>query len=281
MAPPSRASGAGAGPAPVRLRSFPWRWVASGALAAGLVTAALFGTSRTSFVPAGSRDLTATALPEAAGGVTPEAAAGGSASVPVDGRSGAAPTVRVAPPASGFAATTLERDAAAVAALAGASPVVAGMRVTPDLPQGASSTALAAAVGPRTDGATAAGANGGAGGAVVPGAAGGVSDARPAHGALALAMPGNTPSAGGAVRARPARPPARSANGDTGQLRLGISPWGEVYVDGALRGVTPPLDRLALAPGTYAVEIRNAGAVSLRRTLVIHPGESVSISHQF
>jgi hypothetical protein len=100
----------------------------------------------------------------------------------------------------------------------------------------------------------------------------------------ATPLPTGTPAAkvtGGSDRLRPARVPAVAGTGNSGQLRLGITPWGEVYVDGTLRGVTPPLDRLSLAPGTYAVEIRNAGADSLRRTLVIRPGESVSISHQF
>jgi hypothetical protein len=105
--------------------------------------------------------------------------------------------------------------------------------------------------------------------------------------ASARAMSNATPPgkvASASARADAARAPGsvRDASADTpGQLMLGINPWGEVYVDGSLRGVTPPLGQLSLAPGTHEVEIRNGVSSPLRRTLVIHAGEAVSVYHQF
>src|SRR5574341_484340 len=42
-------------------------------------------------------------------------------------------------------------------------------------------------------------------------------------------------------------------------LNLAISPWGEVHIDGKLRGISPPLRNVELAPGRHRIEIRNAG----------------------
>ncbi|QJD98614.1 hypothetical protein HH212_16725 [Massilia forsythiae] len=39
--------------------------------------------------------------------------------------------------------------------------------------------------------------------------------------------------------------------------RLQIQPWGVVYVDGAERGVSPPLKRVTLAPGRHTIRIAN------------------------
>ena len=71
------------------------------------------------------------------------------------------------------------------------------------------------------------------------------------------------------------------AHEDSGTVRLAVKPWGEVFVDGASRGVSPPLKRLSLAEGTYQVEIRNPAGPSLCRRIVIKTDQSVAIDHQF
>jgi hypothetical protein len=67
----------------------------------------------------------------------------------------------------------------------------------------------------------------------------------------------------------------------TGTVLLAISPWGEVLVDGIGRGVTPPLDRIALAPGSYRFEVRNPAAPRYAATLEVRAGESVTLQHRF
>lgn len=67
----------------------------------------------------------------------------------------------------------------------------------------------------------------------------------------------------------------------TGNVRLSIQPWGEVWVNGSLKGVSPPMRFLQLEPGTYNVELRNPGLQSMRRQLVVTAGQPVTIEHRF
>jgi serine/threonine-protein kinase len=73
----------------------------------------------------------------------------------------------------------------------------------------------------------------------------------------------------------PAPPPA------DGTIALAISPWGEVFVDGTSRGVSPPLERLALAPGAYSIEIRNSAAPTYSARVEVKSGQTVKLQHRF
>ncbi|CAE6806389.1 serine/threonine protein kinase [Paraburkholderia haematera] len=65
-------------------------------------------------------------------------------------------------------------------------------------------------------------------------------------------------------------------------VRFQVYPWGEVYVGGVKRGVSPPLKTLTLAPGTYDIEIRNGELPPMRRTVQLDAGGGpVSISYTF
>jgi serine/threonine-protein kinase len=75
--------------------------------------------------------------------------------------------------------------------------------------------------------------------------------------------------------------PALSADTTPGTLRLAISPWGEVAVDGEVKGVTPPLNQLKLAPGRYTVTVRNGEAPVFRQTVEVQPGRELRIRHKF
>jgi len=77
---------------------------------------------------------------------------------------------------------------------------------------------------------------------------------------------------------------ARAATSDARALaRLGfaISPWGEVYVDGRKRGVTPPLTELRLPPGKYEVEIRNTTFAPHRETVELFADAPARVRHKF
>lgn len=76
----------------------------------------------------------------------------------------------------------------------------------------------------------------------------------------------------GAVPAQPVR---------SAEIRLFIRPWGEVFVDGVSRGVTPPVKTLPLSPGRHAVSIHNPGAAPFKVTLTVRSGEKTSIAHSF
>lgn len=67
----------------------------------------------------------------------------------------------------------------------------------------------------------------------------------------------------------------------SGTLKLAISPWGEVWVDGKSAGVTPPLGQLTLPSGKHAIVIRNGDSPDFRQTIDVQPGKAVQVKHQF
>lgn len=64
-------------------------------------------------------------------------------------------------------------------------------------------------------------------------------------------------------------------------VRVNIQPWGEVWVNGQNRGVSPPLRELRLAPGKYSIVVRNADLPAYRDTLEVKAGQSAAINHTF
>jgi class 3 adenylate cyclase len=80
-------------------------------------------------------------------------------------------------------------------------------------------------------------------------------------------------------------PPAASerpaAASTTGQVVVGVLPWGEVFVNGKSRGVSPPLRVLELPPGVHTIEIRNANFPPHTERVQVRPGEQVRVKHRF
>jgi hypothetical protein len=64
-------------------------------------------------------------------------------------------------------------------------------------------------------------------------------------------------------------------------LSFGIAPWGEVYVDGIKKGVSPPLNNLQVTPGNHEIEIRNTTFSTYKKTVDLKPGELLKIKHKF
>ena len=64
--------------------------------------------------------------------------------------------------------------------------------------------------------------------------------------------------------------------GTTGRLRITVTPWAHVYIDGQPAGTTP-LRPLELAPGTHEVRLEN-DTLNVKRsfTVMIKPNETVS-----
>lgn len=83
-------------------------------------------------------------------------------------------------------------------------------------------------------------------------------------------------------RPRPAAtPPPAPAPVSTGTLRLAISPWGEVEIDGRIAGVTPPLARLDLSAGTHRITVRNGDFPPFSTELVVDADQTVTLRHRF
>ncbi|WP_175917997.1 serine/threonine-protein kinase [Burkholderia pyrrocinia] len=69
---------------------------------------------------------------------------------------------------------------------------------------------------------------------------------------------------------------------ETVQVRFNVRPWGDVYVNGARRGASPPLRSVSLTPGVYQIEIRNGSLPPLHRTVAIDFGSKpVNIDYAF
>lgn len=62
---------------------------------------------------------------------------------------------------------------------------------------------------------------------------------------------------------------------------LKIKPWGEVYVDGKMVGVSPPLTKLQVAPGEHVIEVRNTTFPVNTRVVNIKAGMKITVKHKF
>jgi class 3 adenylate cyclase len=82
------------------------------------------------------------------------------------------------------------------------------------------------------------------------------------------------------VATAPAAAPVATASA-AARLELAVNPWGEVFVDGKSRGLTPPMRTLEISPGSHTIEIRNSTFPVHVEKVVIKPGDAVKIRHRF
>ncbi|MGZ5033243.1 MAG: hypothetical protein ACXWAC_08595 [Usitatibacter sp.] len=72
---------------------------------------------------------------------------------------------------------------------------------------------------------------------------------------------------------KPAVPPAT--------LVFTVSPWGEIFVNGKARGVTPPMKSIKLEPGKYKIEIRNSTFTPHVENLELKARDEITVRHKF
>lgn len=113
-------------------------------------------------------------------------------------------------------------------------------------------------------------------------------------------IPEAMPESGSAAKARKVAPKTRASvvyapagdnvgplasapvNTDTLiDISIAALPWGEVYVDGVLRGVSPPLRALQLPAGSHRIEFRNTTFPSYVGTINVQAGDHLTIRHRF
>lgn len=78
-----------------------------------------------------------------------------------------------------------------------------------------------------------------------------------------------------------APPAAEHETRSNSNVRLRVSPWAIVQIDGKRLGVTPPLTQLSLAAGARTVELSNPGFETVRRVIQVVNGKTVTITHDF
>jgi class 3 adenylate cyclase len=76
-----------------------------------------------------------------------------------------------------------------------------------------------------------------------------------------------------AADAKAAMPPAT--------LVFAVSPWGEIFVNGKSRGVTPPMKSLKLDPGKYKIEVRNTTFPVFAESFDLKARDEVTVRHRF
>jgi serine/threonine-protein kinase len=67
----------------------------------------------------------------------------------------------------------------------------------------------------------------------------------------------------------------------TGVVRIAVSPWGHVEVDGKSAGTTPPLNELTLPEGPHKITFRNEDFPAHTTTVNVVAGQPVSVKHKF
>jgi len=69
--------------------------------------------------------------------------------------------------------------------------------------------------------------------------------------------------------------------GGRATIEFEISPRGEIFIDGAAKGRSPPLTSIEIAPGAHVIEVRNAQNPPLRLKVNLQRGETMAIRHSF
>lgn len=64
-------------------------------------------------------------------------------------------------------------------------------------------------------------------------------------------------------------------------IMFDIAPQGEIYVDGKLKGASPPLKRLEVSPGEHVVEVRHSLHPPLKLTIDVKAGQEMKLAHSF
>ena len=217
-------------------------WLALAGAAALVGAAALW----TAFAPPHAASLAASVAPAASAALSAAAAAPPVASTPT--------------PAPAPAPTPTPTSAPAPAAAPVLMAVTAASATTPDIATAAPLAAsVAAAVG-------------------LPARAGVPAPREP------LAMESPKDRRNREVRERDARAVAAvvpAAAQATGTVRIAISPWGHVEVDGQAVGTSPPLTELTLPEGRHQIVVRNADLPPLSVTITVTAGQPVTLKHKF
>jgi class 3 adenylate cyclase len=107
--------------------------------------------------------------------------------------------------------------------------------------------------------------------------------------------PGQSPAAkeplkqpAGQEGARKSKPTIRTLEetaaveqGAAAHVNLAVSPWGEIYLDGRMQGVSPPLVELEVVPGKHEIEIRNTTFPPYIEKFQLKANEKIKITYKF
>lgn len=64
-------------------------------------------------------------------------------------------------------------------------------------------------------------------------------------------------------------------------VSLNVLPWGEIYLDGRLQGVSPPLMELQVVAGKHEIKIKNTKFPPFTEVIRVKSGEKIKIKYKF
>jgi serine/threonine-protein kinase len=64
-------------------------------------------------------------------------------------------------------------------------------------------------------------------------------------------------------------------------VKLAVSPWGEVEIDGTAYGTAPPLTQVTLSEGKHRVVVRNGDYPAYSTSIEVRRGTPVALKHKF
>jgi len=92
----------------------------------------------------------------------------------------------------------------------------------------------------------------------------------------------STVASSDANRAENSKSTARpEAVADLASINFRILPWGEIYINGKKRGVSPPLTSVKLKPGKYSIEIMNSSFPTYTQAVEVKSNGNIEIKHKF
>lgn len=60
-----------------------------------------------------------------------------------------------------------------------------------------------------------------------------------------------------------------------------VKPRGDIFIDGEMKGTTPPLSSLQVAPGRHTVELRHGSHPPMKMEVRLKPAEEIRVTHAF
>ncbi|HEY2629500.1 MAG TPA: adenylate/guanylate cyclase domain-containing protein [Usitatibacter sp.] len=64
-------------------------------------------------------------------------------------------------------------------------------------------------------------------------------------------------------------------------LVFAVQPWGEIFVNGKSRGVSPPMKSIKLDPGKYKIEVRNSTFPTYTENYDLKARDEITVRHKF
>jgi class 3 adenylate cyclase len=68
---------------------------------------------------------------------------------------------------------------------------------------------------------------------------------------------------------------------DLSSVAFRILPWGEIYINGKKKGVSPPLTTVKLKPGKYSIEVKNSSFPVYSQVVEVKSHDNIEIKHTF